>query len=566
MINFRSAINIIYASWLNSYVVLLVLLSLCIIIAIFYLGIKHKFNYLFIKGDLLHTLCSTVGDVYIIYDSINQRFEYISPNFETILGFSSTKLRKNMNALFDYVFPEKREECIEFFTSSKLNEYKELECEYRHPICQQLQRLAIRFYPVIKNNEIYRYITCIHENTKEYQTQIAMKEALQLSRNANEAKKEFLYHISHELKVPISGMIGITQIAMNSITDTNKVMHCLEKVNFSSYKIIALIDNILDMAKIDSDKLILINEPFSMLKVISEFSSFISSQAEINNIEYKLILQPAINDYLVGDSLRIIQIIGNCLSNSIKFTPSGGRVTLEIWELEYTALDSFYRFQVTDTGKGMDENYINRIFEPFNQENQTIGTKYGGCGLGMSIAKSLLDLMGGTIQVNSRVGEGTTVMIDIHLKVANTPISDTELSSPLPRIEYDFDGMCVLVVEDNEINLEIVTEHLKRVNVQVETATNGNTAIKRFEASKEGYYDMILMDVHMPDISGYEASRVIRSTNHPDAGQITIVAMTADNFVNDFSCIQSGINYHLSKPVDLNKLYLLLNTIWLRYD
>lgn len=564
MINIQPANNIIYASGFNNNLILLLLLSFCIIFAVFYLGIKYKFHYLFYKDNLLHSLCSTIDDVYIIYDSINHRFEYISPNFETILGFSSTKLRKNMNALFDYVLPEKREDYMEFFTSSKLNEYKEFECEYRHPVYQQLQQLAIRFYPVKKNNEIYRYITCIHENTQEYQAKAAMKEALQLSRNANEAKKEFLYHISHELKTPISGMIGITQIAMNSITDTDKVMQCLDNVNISSQKMLTLINNILDMAKIDSDKLILINEPFSMLKVISEFSSFISSQSEIKNIEYQLILHPAINDYLVGDSLRITQIIGNCLSNSIKFTSSGGQVTLEVWELNCTTKDSLYRFQITDTGKGMDEDYIKRIFEPFDQENQTIGTKYGGCGLGMSITKSLLDLMEGTIQVNSRVGEGTTVTIDIHLRVANTPIS--EVASPLPKVEYDFEGMCVLVVEDNEIILEIVTEHLKRVNVHVETASNGNTAIKLFEASKKGYYDMILMDVHMPDINGYEVSRVIRSTNHPDSGHITIVALTADNFVNNFSCIQSGINYHLSKPVDLNKLYLLLKTIWVRYD
>ncbi len=399
----------------------------------------------------------------------------------------------------------------------------------------------------------------------KHRTQAATKDALQSSRKANEAKKDFLQHISHELKTPINNMIGISQIAMNSITDTDKVMHCLEKINVSSNYLLSLINNILDMVKIDSDRLVLMNEPFYMFKTISEFSSLISSQAEIKNVEYELILHPSVHDYLVGDSLRITQILGNCLSNSIKFTPSGGLVTLEIWELEYTAKDSLYRFQITDTGKGMDEDFINRIFLPFDQEDQMIGTKYGGSGLGMSIAKTLLDLMGGTIQVNSKIGEGTTVTIDIHLMVANTPvINTTEVNFPLPRVEYDFGGMRVLVVEDNEINLEIVTEYLKNVNVRVETATNGKTAIKLFEASEKGYYNMILMDVHMPDISGYEASRRIRSSYHPDADQISIITMTADNFDNKYSSNQSGINYHISKPIDTNKLYSLLNDIWLR--
>lgn len=514
------------------------------------------------RDDLLHYLCSSVDDVFIVYNSLQHHYEYISPNFENKLGFSRTILQMNKNAIFDYASPEKREEYVDFFASSNLNEYKELEFEYRHPIYQQIQWLAIRFYPVIKNSKIIRYITCIHEKTKDYYTQVAIKEALQTSKKTNEAQKEFLSHISHEIKTPINNIIGITQIAKNSISDNDKVMNCLEKVHISSNHLLTLVNNILDTVRIDSGKLILINEPFYMQKSITEFSSVISTISEIKNIEYKLILHPTTHDYLVGDILRITQILGNCLSNSIKFTPTGGLVTLEIREVEQSSKDSLFRFQVTDNGIGMDKDFINRIFEPFDQENPVIGTKYGGSGLGMSIVKTLLDLMGGTIQVNSKAGEGTTVTIDLLLNVANSLASDTKEYPLAPKVVYDFTDMRVLVVEDNEINLEIVTEYLKSVNVHVETAANGNTAIELFEASEEGYYNLILMDIHMPDISGYEASRLIRSSDHPDAGQITIIAMTADNFVDNFSCFQSGINYHISKPIDLNKLYSLLNAIW----
>ncbi len=564
MNNFKWAIDLIYKSELRINVVLLLLISFSIIILVLYIEIKYKFtnNNLNDRDDLLHTLCSSIDDIVIIYDSVKHRFEYISPNFENILGFNSKTLDLNKNAIWDYVSPEKKEEYIELFNSSKLTYFKELEFEYQHPTYHQLRWLGIRFYPVMKNNEIIRYITCIKEKTEECYAQASIKEALETSRKANEAKKEFLSHISHEIKTPINNILGITKIAMDSISNTDKVMYCLKKIHFSSNNLLTLINNILDMAKLDSDKLILINEPFYMQKAINEFSSVISFLAEIKNVEFKLIIHPSVHDYVVGDSLRITQILGNCLSNSIKFTPSGGMVTLDIRELEYTSKNSLYRFQITDNGKGMEEDYINHIFEPFDQENHTIGTEYGGSGLGMTITKTLLDLMGGTIQVNSKVGEGTDITIDILLMVAISPGSKNKEHSPIPKVEYDFTGMRILVVEDNEINLEIVTEYLKNVNIYVETAANGHIAIELFKASEEGYYNMILMDIHMPDLSGYEASRLIRSSNHPDAGQIAIIAMTADNFVNDFSCIQSGINYHISKPIDLNKLYSLLNSIW----
>lgn len=570
MNDFRDAINLIHSTRLDINMmfsiiqILLLLTSFTIIVLILYTEIKNKVMNKDVKDrdDLLHSLCSSVDDVFIVYNSLKHHHEYISPNFEHLLGFSSTMLHSNKHAIFDYVSPDKREEFIEFFTSSNLNEYKEIEFEYRNPVYQKLQWLTIRFYPIMKNSKIIRYITCIHEKTKDYYTQDATKEALQASLKANEAKKEFLSHISHEIKTPINNIIGIAQIAMNSISDTDKVMNCLEKIRSSSNNALTIINNVLEVAKIDSDKLILINEPFYMLRTIAEFSSLISSQAEIKNIEYKLIIHPTTHDYLVGDSLRITQILGNCLSNSIKFTPSGGMIILEIREMGHTSGASLYHFQITDNGKGMEEYYINRIFEPFDQEDPTIANKYGGSGLGMSITKTLLDLMGGTIQVNSRIGEGTTVSIDLLLKVAASPETITEEKSPNTKVEYDFSGMRVLVVEDNEINLEIVTEYLKSVNVHVETAENGNIAVERFKESEEGYYNMILMDVHMPDISGYEASRLIRSSSHPDANQITIIAMTADYFDNNFTCLHSGINYQITKPIDLNKLYSLLNAHW----
>lgn len=542
---------------------LLIFVSLCLIILL--LIILYKYNSmrkkLMDQDDLIHTFSSNIEDVFTVYTPVQHRFEYISPNFEHVLGFNSNALHRNINALFDYAPPEKKEEYIKHFTLSRLNEYKELGFEYLHPKEKEPHWLNIRFYPVVKNNTVIRYISWIREETKEYHARLAMKEALEVSLRANEAKKEFMSHICHEIKTPISNIIGITQLARNYISDNDKVARCLEKIDFSSNNLLNLVHSILDMAKIDCNKLILMKEPFSINSTVTDFFSVIHSLAEINNINCKLLLPSSNHDTLVGDSLRLTQILGNCLSNSIKYTPAGGSVTLEVLESESAEKECLYQFQICDTGRGMDSDYIQRIFEPFDQENPLIDSRYGGSGLGMTITKKLVDLMGGTIVVQSKTGEGTKITIDIRFQIADSSekvIKDYLCSTV---VEYDFRDMRILLVEDNEISQEIVTEYLESMNILVDTAASGYTAVRRFEASEEGYYSIILMDVQMPDISGYEAVRFIRASKHPQAGQITIIAMSADNFDPDFSCILSGVNYYISKPIDRSRLYSLLHSI-----
>jgi signal transduction histidine kinase/CheY-like chemotaxis protein len=538
-------------------------MSLFIIILALYLDKKFKImnNNLNYREDLLNSLYSNVDDVFTVFDYNNRRFEYISPNFESMLGINPTELHKNTYVIFDYILPELKVYFNSLFTNA-ITEFKEIEFEYNHPVLKQHQWLVMRIYPVYKNNQISRYITCILEITKEYQAKVDIREAFLEAQKANEAKKDYLSYMSHELKTPINAILGMTQIAMNSLDDKDKAENCLEKIHLSSKNLLSLIDNVLDTAIIDSGKLLSINEPFHLLKSIAEFSSLMSSQAEIRNIEYRFIYHKMVHDYLVGDNLRIIQILGNCLSNSIKFTPPGGLITLEISEKEHNEKSGLYRFVVTDTGKGMREEYIDRIFEPFEQEDNTIGPNYGGSGLGMSIVKTLIDLMGGIIRVDSTVGVGTTITIDIRLMAVEESIDKPETNNTNTKIpKYDCSGMRVLVVEDNAINLEITIELLTCINIQVDTATNGYDAIKLFEASEEGYYNTILMDIQMPGISGYETSRMMRSSKHPDANKVYIIAMTADNDTNNFSCIQSGMNYHISKPIDIDKFYSILLTI-----
>ena len=571
---FNCSINYISNTKMNITIsALLVLMSITTVFLVIYLEKKFKVmhNNLNYKEDLINSLYSNVDDVFVVYDNINHLFEYISPNFEKVIGISDSELKKNMLVLFDFALPEVKNDFIFLLSEKPSSKYVEMEFEYDHPVLKQKKWLVVRIYPVYKNNVICKYIASILEITRKYQANAEVRKALSESQKANEAKKEFLSHMSHELKTPINAIIGMTQIAMNSPEDKGKIEDCLEKINYSSRNLLFLINNILDSAKNDNDTIVLIKEPFSLKKTIAEYSSLMTSQMEMKHINYKLILQTMEQDYLIGDSLRITQILGNCLSNAIKFTTSGGNIILEISELVHNESDGVYQFRISDTGKGMSQEYLQHIYEPFVQEDSSISSLYGGSGLGMSIVKQLIDLMGGTIQVESRLGEGTTVTIIIPLDIA---MEDSEkslkgcpenpvVSKSIPNISaYDFSSLRILVVEDNEINLEITTEYLRNIKVQVETATNGCDAIQLFKNSCPGYYDAILMDVRMPGMSGYEVSKHIRSLAHADAEHITIIAMSADNYVNQESCVLNSMNYHVSKPIEVADFYSILSSVY----
>jgi CheY-like chemotaxis protein len=269
------------------------------------------------------------------------------------------------------------------------------------------------------------------------------------------------------------------------------------------------------------------------------------------------------DEFLIGDRLRLEQILVNCLSNAIKFTPSGGKITLEVMEAERHVNKVLYRFIVTDTGKGMSEDFIDRLFIPFEQEDTSIARKYGGSGLGMSITKNLVSLMGGNIKVTSNLGKGTVLTIDIVFEISDLSKEEPDLQAEKETKAFDFTGRRILIVEDNEINQEITCEILKSVHASVEIAKDGYSALKLFTDASCGYYDLIIMDVQMPGLNGYETAKAIRKSGHPDADTIIIIAMSADTYADDLTFnSDSGMNYHMAKPIDLDYLYSLLNNIF----
>lgn len=510
--------------------------------------------------------------------------------------------------------------------------------------------------------------------------------------DANLAKSEFLSRMSHEIRTPMNGIIGMSAIAIQNIGNDEKVADCLKKVTLSSNHLLALINDVLDMSKIESGKIELRHERFDFRAFLENLGNLYYTQSKSKGIRYETVLLGEIDESLIGDSLRLNQILSNLLSNALKFTPSGGSIQLRVTRIappNNAAKQNnniWLRFEVSDTGCGIAEENFDKIFESFEQENINVTQKYGGTGLGLAIVKRFAALMGGSVRVESKLGFGSTFIAELPFGMTNErkqpvkyedlkvlvvdddldtcehimlllkkmhvraewvdngyqaisrienahsknedfnvcfidwkmpdmdgmetvrrirsiagnsvslimitandtsdiereakengvngiifkPLFESSIADALANIksdhsptkitnssiEYDFTGKHILLVEDNEINTEIAVELIKSTGAIIDTAKNGVEAIEKFEASKTGYYDLILMDIQMPVMNGYEATNHIRNLHRPDAVSVPIFAMTANAFAEDAEKSRKfGMNAHISKPLDIKTLY-----------
>ncbi len=386
---------------------------------------------------------------------------------------------------------------------------------------------------------------------------------------ANLAKSEFLSRMSHEIRTPMNGIVGMSTIAMQNIDNTDKIKDCLEKVIMSSKHLLALINDVLDMSKIESGKVELRHESFNFRAFLQDFENLYGEQAKSKGISYETILASDLEVQIIGDSLRLNQVLSNLLSNALKFTPAKGMIKLRVSKTGEDQENVYLRFEVIDTGCGIaDENY-DKIFESFEQENVDVTYKYGGTGLGLSIVKRFTGLMGGGIHVTSVQGSGSTFTVDLpfgKIKESGKPtrFSDingrNDLAKDCYAVDYDFKGKRILLVEDNELNREIAEELIGVTGASVESAEDGVQAVEMFKESAEGYYDLILMDVQMPHMDGYEATRCIRALGRSDAQKVPIFAMTANAFAEDVQkSREAGMNAHISKPLDIRAVYKQMN-------
>lgn len=386
---------------------------------------------------------------------------------------------------------------------------------------------------------------------------------------ANLAKSEFLSRMSHEIRTPMNGIVGMSTIAMQNIDNTDKIKDCLEKVIMSSKHLLALINDVLDMSKIESGKVELRHESFNFRAFLQDFENLYCEQAKSKGISYETVLASDLEVQIIGDSLRLNQVLSNLLSNALKFTPAKGIIKLRVSKTGEDQENVYLRFEVIDTGCGIAEENYDKIFESFEQENVDVTYKYGGTGLGLSIVKRFTQLMGGGIHVTSMQGSGSTFTVDLpfgKIKESGKPtrFSDIDGRSDLARdcyvIDYDFKGKRILLVEDNELNREIAEELIGATGASVESAEDGVQAVEKFKESAEGYYDLILMDVQMPHMDGYEATRCIRALGRSDAQKVPIFAMTANAFAEDVQkSREAGMNAHISKPLDIRAVYKQMN-------
>ncbi len=637
---------------------------------------------------LFDSLSTSIDDAFLIRDAKTEEVYYTSLNIKRVLGYSVEKL----DDIYQGFRAEDAAEIREATGSGNFESPLSKVVEYTLPD-REKRWISVRVY-CVEHMRIPQYISVFSDRTEEIKSRRALQDALLNAEKANSAKSDFLSRMSHEIRTPLNAIIGMSTIAAASVKSPDRVKDCLGKINISSKHLLMLINDVLDMSKIESAKMMLQSEPFDLSQVINGFVSTTYAQAKAKGIEFKAVLEgfEGRTQY-IGDPLRLNQILLNLGSNAVKFTPPGGRVDLIVSRIATRQSTDTLRFIVKDTGIGMSAESLQKIFKPFEQADSTISARFGGTGLGMSITKNLVSLMSGRIDIESEPDKGTVCIVDLPMQrdeeqKPQPDFSDLGLKalvvdddesvciettslleeikiraewsltgseavrrvSEARRADSDFDfclidwqipdmngievtrriradvgfdlpiimissydstefeeearqagangflpkplyrssmyaaiqsalhcgaessdktaeGTCLrgrrlLVAEDNELNREIIVELLHMRGIEAECAVDGLEAAETFLNASQGHFDAILMDVQMPVMNGYEATRQIRTSIHADAETIPIIATTANAFSDDISAaLAAGMNTHISKPIDIDRLCNVLEEL-----
>lgn len=402
---------------------------------------------------------------------------------------------------------------------------------------------------------------------KEMREQRALQAACEAANQANASKSEFLSRMSHDIRTPMNGIIGMTQIASEHMDDRARVQDCLRKIMTSSANLLGLVNEILDMNDIESGNVDLVSDSFRLSDLVMSVSEAVMPGVEQKGLSLKVHPMQVVHEEVTGDWNRLQQVFFNILGNSVKFTPSGGNLEMMVTEREAKKYGCCsYDFVFTDNGIGMKEDFVAHIFEPFSREEDSRVSKVEGTGLGMTIAQNFVRMMGGSIGVESVQGRGTKVTVTLLLKLQN-PENEESGGRPVEEdcsSDEPFRGFRVLLVEDNVINQEIAMEIIGATGAAVECAADGREGLNRFGTMPEGYFDMIFMDIQMPVMNGYEATRAIRKLPKSDALSIPIVALSANSFAEDINASRgAGMNEHMTKPLDVPQLIAVMSR-WLK--
>ena len=656
-------------------------------------NLRRKDTEILYRDELFQKLSMNVDDVFLMLDAKTYQADYVSPNVEKLLGITVEQIHKDI-CILGKLYSEKQEDPEKnYLEEIQVQEQREWDFEYVHLKTGEKRW----FHNIAMGSEVNgkkKYILVMSDRTSDRKMNQALSEAVRAAETANRAKSTFLSNMSHDIRTPMNAIIGFTTLAVSNIDDKKRVRDYLGKILSSSNHLLSLINDILDMSRIESGKIHLEETEVSLSDVLHDLKTIISGQIHAKQLELYMDAMDVTNEDVYCDKTRLNQVLLNLLSNAVKFTPAGGTVSVRIKQYPGTVKGSeLYEIRVKDNGIGMSQEFVQKIFSPFERERTSTVSRIQGTGLGMAITKNIVDMMGGTIEVQTEQGKGTEFIVRLPFRIQSehqriekiaeleglkalvvdddfntcdsvtkmlvkvgmrsewtlsgkeavlrarqsmemgdafhayiidwrlpdmngievtrqirslgddTPIiiltaydwSDIEVEARaagvtafcakpmfmsdirdtlmtaigqkqaeaetaiLPAAGSDFRGRYILLVEDNELNSEIAAEILNEYGFLVDTAENGAEAVEKVKNSKPGNYDLVLMDVQMPVMNGYEATKQIRALDNPALAGITILAMTANAFDEDRKkALECGMDGFLSKPIVIEELISIL--------
>lgn len=531
--------------------------SVAAVSVVFLLRNKKRRDYERYVQNINEAIAQNIDTAIFIVDGHTGQVEYAFENAEKILGIKPQNLEKDWggeDSSFYKTLCSALKEKVDEKTVKTIPVYNDL-------LSRQMW-IQIAALPVKLLGEL-KYIFAVTDVTQDRQIRENLNAAVAAAEHANASKSMFLSNMSHDIRTPMNAIVGMTKLAEIHIEDREKVKDCLYKIGISSKHLLELINDVLDMSKIESGRLILTSEAFSLTELIQRNIAIVQPQYQAKNQVFVTDIKNIRHEYLLGDSLRLNQVLLNLLSNAGKFTPENGTITLTVKELPRKhSGHAVYQIAVADTGIGISPEFLPKLFLPFEREKSRYQNQTEGTGLGLVISKNIISVMGGQIFVESHLGEGSVFTVEVELPLSME--ADDELCDRTDAQDSRniFKGRRFLLVEDNELNCEIASQLLEVSGAAVECAPNGAEGVKAFEEKEPGYYDAIFMDIQMPVMNGYEAARHIRKSTHPQAGSIPIIAMSANTFSDDVhAALESGMNAHVGKPIDMDVLAGVLSAI-----
>ena len=516
--------------------------------------LRKKDQQLLAREELFSNLSRNVDDVFLMIDTETSKAEYVSPNVQRILGLSPEAVQEDLHVLYP-AGDDSGASRLESLMQMEQGVQQEWECEFVNQETGEPRYLHVTGFL----NDVQGARKCIvdmSDRTGEHQTTLAVEAALEVAEKASKAKTDFLSNMSHDIRTPMNAIIGITTLMKNELHQPERLAEHLGKLETSGRLLLGIINDILDMSRIESGKVTLNVEKMNLPQQISQLDSVIRQQANQRRQTFTVntLVQ---HENVLADPNRLNQVLMNILSNAVKYTPTGGHIRLEVEELTHTEHYAKYRFVVQDDGIGMSEDFQKTLFDPFTREEKSGINKVQGTGLGMAITRSIVDLMGGSISVESASGKGTRFEVVLELPI-DIEADTAQKAQALPEEDdavSPLSGMKFLCAEDNALNAEILQMLLETKGASCTICSNGQEIVDAFASVRPGEYDMILMDVQMPVMDGLEATRHIRNGENPLGRTIPILAMTANAFLEDMQkSREAGMDEHLSKPVDISAL------------